>query len=190
LRAGTLLAQDRNITPRPKSPRAPSSPHIRLRTSIGRLSQVKPFRRGNSVTAISWLCSSASCCTRDISTSLRGSASPEGQGTADASSLVPSTLHLPWTPTSPSARKGIAWKPSAQANLDPARSDTLLTAVARARSWMNDLSEGRPGLRRRPRLALLAAGVIHIAPRPKSLQRPRCSRESTERGKREDAGAP
>jgi hypothetical protein len=46
-------------------------------------------------------------------------------------------------PTGASARKGIAWKPSAQANLDPARSDILLTAIARARSWMNDLSEGR-----------------------------------------------
>jgi hypothetical protein len=49
----------------------------------------------------------------------------------------------PWTPTSAWARKGIAWKPSAQANLDPATSDVLLTAIARARSWMNDLVEGR-----------------------------------------------
>ena len=70
-------------------------------------------------------------------------AGPEGQGTADASSLAPSTPHLPWTPTSASARKGIAWKPSAQANLDPATSGILLTAIARARSWMNDLTEGR-----------------------------------------------
>ncbi len=50
---------------------------------------------------------------------------------------------LPWTPTSASARKGIAWKPSAQANLDPAASEVLLIAIARARSWMNDLTEGR-----------------------------------------------
>ena len=50
---------------------------------------------------------------------------------------------MPWTPTSASARKGIAWKPSAQTNLDPAKSDLLLTAIARARAWMNDLSEGR-----------------------------------------------
>jgi site-specific DNA recombinase len=82
-------------------------------------------------------------CATDIT--LRGSAFPEGQGTADASSLVPSTLHLLRTPTSASARKGIAWKPSAQTNLDPATSDLLLTAIARARSWMNDLSEGRVG---------------------------------------------
>ena len=63
--------------------------------------------------------------------------------TADAGSLVPSTQHLPWTPASASARKGIAWKPSAQANLDPAASEVLLTAIARARSLMNDLTEGR-----------------------------------------------
>ena len=81
--------------------------------------------------------------SRHIDVTLRGSASPEGQGTADASSLVPSTLHLPWTRTNASARKGIAWKPSAQSNLDPAASEVLLIAIARARSWMNDLSEGR-----------------------------------------------
>ena len=81
--------------------------------------------------------------SRHIDITLRGSASPEGQGTTDASSLAPSTLHLPWTSTNASARKGIAWKPSAQANLDPATSDLLLTAIARARSWMNDLNEGR-----------------------------------------------
>jgi site-specific DNA recombinase len=81
--------------------------------------------------------------SRHIDITLRGRAFRDGQGAADASLLVPSTLHLPWTPTSASARKGIAWKPSAQTNLDPAASDLLLTAIARARSWMNDLSEGR-----------------------------------------------
>ena len=81
--------------------------------------------------------------SRHIDITLRGSASPERQGTADAGSLALITLHLPWTPTSASAGKGIAWKPSAQANLDPATSDLLLTAIARARSWMNDLREGR-----------------------------------------------
>ncbi len=81
--------------------------------------------------------------SRHIDITLRGSAFSEGQGTADASSPAPTTLHLPWTPTSALARKGIAWKPSAQANLDPAASEVLLIAIARARSWMNDLTEGR-----------------------------------------------
>ena len=81
--------------------------------------------------------------SRHIDVTLRGSASPEGQGIADAGSLASTTLHLLWTPTSASARKGIAWKPSAQSNLDPAVSEVLLIAIARARSWMNDLTEGR-----------------------------------------------
>jgi hypothetical protein len=58
--------------------------------------------------------------------------------------MPPRWSHLsfgPWIPTSASARKGIVWKPSAQANLDPATSEVLLTAIARARSWMNDLSQ-------------------------------------------------
>ena len=36
-----------------------------------------------------------------------------------------------------------ARKRSAQANLHPMASEVLLIAIARARSWMNDLSEGR-----------------------------------------------
>ena len=76
--------------------------------------------------------------SRHIEITLRGGASPEGEGTADPGSLAPSTLRC-----RASGRKGIAWKPSAQANLDPATSDLLLTAIARARSWMNDLTEGR-----------------------------------------------
>ena len=75
--------------------------------------------------------------SRYIDITLRGGA------LTDAGSLAPSTLQLPWTPTRASARKGIAWKPSAQANLDPTTSNILLTAIARARSWMNDLTEGR-----------------------------------------------
>ena len=81
--------------------------------------------------------------SRHIDMTLRGGVSPEGQDPVDASSPAPITLQLPWTPTNACARKGIAWKPSAQANLDPAASEVLLTAIARARSWMNDLTEGR-----------------------------------------------
>jgi site-specific DNA recombinase len=81
--------------------------------------------------------------SRYVDITLRGGASPEGQGTVDPSSLAPNMLHLPWTSTGASTRKGIAWKPSVQANLDPVTSDILLTAIARARLWMNDLTEGR-----------------------------------------------
>jgi site-specific DNA recombinase len=80
---------------------------------------------------------------RHVDVTLRGSASPEAKDITDPSSPAPRTLQLPWTPTGAWARKGIAWKPSAQPNLDPATSTILLAAIARARSWMHDLIEGR-----------------------------------------------
>src|SRR5260370_31572073 len=54
---------------------------------------------------------------------------------------APIVLQMPWTPTSASARKGIAWKPSTVPNLDAETIETLLTAIAKARAWMSDLAE-------------------------------------------------
>ncbi len=89
--------------------------------------------------------------TRHIDITLRAGASDShadrleagGQGTPDEPASAPTLLRLPWTPTSASARKGIAWRPSAKSNLDPQTIETLLTAIAKARCWMNDLAEGR-----------------------------------------------
>jgi site-specific DNA recombinase len=67
----------------------------------------------------------------------------EGLGALDQNDPAPGMLQLPWTPTSSGARKGIAWKPSAKSNLDPESIETLLTAIAKARVWMNDITEGR-----------------------------------------------
>jgi site-specific DNA recombinase len=69
---------------------------------------------------------------------------PEGQGVSNQELAELTMLRLPWTPAN-SARKGIAWKPSTQANLDPSSIDALLTAIGKARGWMNDLAEGRVG---------------------------------------------
>jgi site-specific DNA recombinase len=55
----------------------------------------------------------------------------------------PIILRLPWTPTSAVARKGVDRIASAQSNLDPATIEALLTAIGKARVWMNDLAEGR-----------------------------------------------
>jgi site-specific DNA recombinase len=90
---------------------------------------------------------------KHIDITLRAPATEAQHGRADALDVAdedhpasPTTLlQLPWTPTSASARKGIAWKPSAKANLDPDTIETLLTAIAKARSWMDDLAEGRVG---------------------------------------------
>ena len=101
-------------------------------------------RRWNSATAILWLCmSSASCCARDISTSRSGAALRRKGRACRCQFAGAEHAALALDTDQRSARKGIAWKPSAQANLDPATSDILLTAIARARAWMNDLSEGR-----------------------------------------------
>ena len=87
--------------------------------------------------------------SRHIDVTLRGRASAEGQGTVDPSSLAPSMLHLPWTPTSASARKGIAWKPSAQAGhladqraaaqLGQARKEVRRRLTGRASRSRNDI---------------------------------------------------
>jgi site-specific DNA recombinase len=55
----------------------------------------------------------------------------------------PQMIQVAWAPAMARARKGIAWMPSHQLGLDPAHRDTLLTAIARARSWMDDLIESR-----------------------------------------------
>jgi hypothetical protein len=55
------------------------------------------------------------------------------------------TIHVPWNPTAAKARKGVAWTPSTGSDLDPANRDTLLAAIAKARSWMSDIVEGRVG---------------------------------------------
>jgi len=54
-----------------------------------------------------------------------------------------STIQIPWIPTVSRARKGIAWQPAGAASLDPVARETLITAVAKSREWMNDLVEGR-----------------------------------------------
>ena len=67
---------------------------------------------------------------------------PEGQGELNNGVAEPTMLRLPWMRAN-AARKGIAWKPSTQANLDPAAIDALLTAIGKSRAWVDDLVEGR-----------------------------------------------
>ncbi len=54
-----------------------------------------------------------------------------------------SLLTIPWVGVGAKARKGIAFEPAGGQSLDPLARDTLLTAIARARCWMDDLVEGR-----------------------------------------------
>ncbi len=79
----------------------------------------------------------------DVEPSRAAGPAREGPGDADQSAPSATVLQIPWAPTSASARKGIAWKSSTQPNLDPEMIAALLTAIAKARSWMSDLAEGR-----------------------------------------------
>ena len=54
-------------------------------------------------------------------------------------------MNITWNPTGAKARKGVAWTPSTRTNLDAADRDTLLASIARSRTWMSDLMEGRIG---------------------------------------------
>jgi len=79
----------------------------------------------------------------DVEPSRAAGLAREGPGDADQSAPSATVLQIPWAPTTASARKGIAWKSSTQPNLNPEMIAALLTAIAKARSWMSDLAEGR-----------------------------------------------
>src|SRR5208337_576712 len=66
-----------------------------------------------------------------------------GDGEPTYENREPIILHLPRTPTSAVARKGVDRITSTHADLDLATVEALLTAIAKARAWMNDLAEGR-----------------------------------------------
>jgi hypothetical protein len=52
-------------------------------------------------------------------------------------------ITIPWAAPSFIAAKGILHAPSSQSSMKPETRDALLTAIAKARSWIDDLLEGR-----------------------------------------------
>jgi site-specific DNA recombinase len=61
----------------------------------------------------------------------------------DGNDGLPLALVLPWAAQSFSAVKGIVHTPSAAPTLKPETRDALLMAIAKARSWIDDLAEHR-----------------------------------------------
>ena len=59
-----------------------------------------------------------------------------------ASADAKRSISIPWSPSLARRRKGVVHRP-ASAGLDPRDRDALLTAIAKARSWMDDLIEQR-----------------------------------------------
>jgi hypothetical protein len=56
-----------------------------------------------------------------------------------------STITVPWASPVPAAVKGIIHVPAHNTPMTPSRRDTLLMAIAKARSWVDDLATGRVG---------------------------------------------
>jgi site-specific DNA recombinase len=72
----------------------------------------------------------------------------EEMGTKDAEKHDPGdpelvTLALPWSAPASIAVKGILHEPKAPREMTPAARDTLLIAIAKARSWIDDLVSGK-----------------------------------------------
>jgi site-specific DNA recombinase len=53
------------------------------------------------------------------------------------------TLTIPWTGPMPAAVKGIVHLPAHNTPITPSRRETLLTAIAKARQWVDDVAQGR-----------------------------------------------
>jgi site-specific DNA recombinase len=60
-----------------------------------------------------------------------------------SSSPTTAVISLPWTAPSFAAVKGIVHAPSAKSELKPECRDALLTAIAKARRWIDDIRLGR-----------------------------------------------
>jgi len=67
----------------------------------------------------------------------------------NASSAPPiasvTTITVPWTSPVPAAVKGIMHVPAHNTPMAPSRRDTLLTAIAKAHNWVDELANGRVG---------------------------------------------
>ncbi len=59
-----------------------------------------------------------------------------------AAGIEQQSISVPWSPPAAQSRKGVIRLPAAL-DLDPRDRDALLTAIAKARSWMDDLIDGR-----------------------------------------------
>jgi site-specific DNA recombinase len=75
---------------------------------------------------------------------------PTGEEQVEDPSVQPchpptTTITLPWTAPSFQAVKGIIHAPCAKPAMKPETRDALLTAIAKAREWINEIRLGRSG---------------------------------------------
>ena len=67
----------------------------------------------------------------------------EGPGHNAIGDLRVATIAIPWTGPMPATVKGIVHVPAHNTPIKPARRETLLTAIAKARQWVDDMARGR-----------------------------------------------
>jgi site-specific DNA recombinase len=68
---------------------------------------------------------------------------PEDAGHHAVKDLRAATITIPWTGPTPAAVKGIVHVPAHNTPIKPSRRETLLTTIAKARQWVDDLAQGR-----------------------------------------------
>jgi site-specific DNA recombinase len=78
-------------------------------------------------------------------TELAGERNPDYEGHPEPSRRRPSILTVPWSGRVFAEVKGILHSPSPTPTVSPEGRDMLLTAIAKARAWIDDLVEGRVG---------------------------------------------
>src|SRR6266550_7907107 len=82
--------------------------------------------------------------TSALSTSETSAQAETPSLTDSARDLHPATMiALPWTAPSFAAMKGIIHEPSTKPTMKPENRDALLTAIAKARGWIDDIRFGR-----------------------------------------------
>jgi hypothetical protein len=67
----------------------------------------------------------------------------EGPGPNAVEDLRVATITIPWSGPVPAAVKGIAHVPAHNTPIKPSRRETLLTAIAKARQWVDEMAQGR-----------------------------------------------
>jgi site-specific DNA recombinase len=90
---------------------------------------------------------------KHIKLQLRRIAEAPSEGSQDHVSDNPSerpdpavtTIPIPWTSPLPAALKGIVHVPAHNTPMKPSQRDALLTAIAKARNWADELAHGRLG---------------------------------------------
>ena len=72
-----------------------------------------------------------------------GERNQDGESTTHAGPPPPCVLEVPWSATAFTAVKGILYSPSPPSTMNHESRDVVLTAIAKARTWIDDLVEGR-----------------------------------------------